>query len=229
MTTFHIITIFPEAIRFYFETSILGRAQKNKLIKVKFYNPRDFTVDKHHRVDDKPFGGGPGMVMMVEPILKAVSSILNSKHEARNSKQIKNSKTKIILLNPAGKQFTQKIAMSLARFKDIIIICGKYEGIDERIKKIVSDFGFRISDLSIGPYVLGGGELPAAIIVDAVSRHIKGVLGKEESLEENREGTGVPVYTRPEIVTYKNKKYAVPKVLLSGHHEKIKQWRKNIS
>lgn len=209
MTTFHIITIFPEAIRFYFETSILGRAQKNKLIKVKFYNPRDFTVDKHHKVDNKPFGGGPGMVMMIEPILRAVPKI---------------KKSKIILLTPSGKQFTQKTAINLKKFKDIILICGHYEGIDERVTKIL-----KTEKISVGPYVLGGGELPAAIIIDAVSRHIPGVLGKEESLEENRQGTGVPVYTRPEIFVYPpagGKKYSVPKVLLSGHHKKIEEWRR---
>jgi len=208
MTTFHIITIFPEAIRFYFETSILGRAQKKKLIKIKFSNPRDFTTDKHHKVDDKPFGGGPGMVMKVEPILKAIRTI-------------RTSRTKIILLSPTGKQFTQKTARDYAKkYKNIILICGHYEGIDERVAKIL-----KAEKISIGPYVLSGGELPAAIIIDAVFRHIPGVLGKEESLEEKR-GIGVPVYTRPEIFKFKNKTYRVPKVLLSGHHKKIEEWRR---
>jgi len=205
MTTFHIITIFPGAIRFYFEISILGRAQKNGLIKVKFYNLRDFTTDKHHKVDDKPFGGGVGMVMKIEPILKAVPKI----------------KSKIILLSPVGKQFTQKIAADYAKkYKDIILICGHYEGIDERVAKIL-----RAEKISVGQFVLSGGELPAAIIIDAVSRHIPGVLGKEESLEEKR-GIGIPVYTRPEIFKYKNKTYRAPKILLSGHHKKIEEWRK---
>ncbi|MCX6731809.1 MAG: tRNA (guanosine(37)-N1)-methyltransferase TrmD [Candidatus Parcubacteria bacterium] len=210
MTTFHIITIFPEAIRFYFETSILKRAQKNKLIKVKFYNPRDYTIDKHHKVDDKPFGGGVGMVMKVEPIVKTISKIKN---------QISN--LKIILLSPSGKQFTQKTARDYAKkYKNIILICGHYEGIDERAAKIL-----KAEKISVGPYILTGGELPAAIIIDAVSRHISGVLGKEESLEEKR-GIGIPVYTRPEVFKYKGKTFRVPKILLSGHHKKIEEWRK---
>ncbi len=208
MTTFHIITIFPEAIRFYFETSILGRGQKKKLIKIKFYNPRDYTTDKHHKVDDKPFGGGPGMVFKIEPLAKTISSI----------KKIKN---KIILLSPTGKQFNQKTAREWAKkYKNIILISGHYEGIDARIKKI-----FKTEELSVGPYILSGGELAAAIIIDAVSRHIPGVLGKEESLEEKR-GIGIPAYTRPEVFIWKGKKYRVPKVLLSGHHQKIEEWRK---
>jgi tRNA (guanine37-N1)-methyltransferase len=220
VTTFHIITIFSESIRFYFETSILARAQKNKLIKVKFYNPRDFTTDKHHKVDDKPFGGGPGMVMRIDIIVRTVLSVLNEiKKSTRTTRTIR---TKIILLAPSGKQFLQKTAINYAKkYKDIILICGHYEGIDERIAKI-----FKTEKVSVGPFVISGGELPAAIIVDAVSRHIKGVLGKEESLEEKRQGTGVPAYTRPEVFAYKGKKYNVPKVLLSGHHKKIEEWTK---
>jgi len=217
MINFHIITIFPDAIKNYFDISVLARAQKKKLIKINLYNPRDFTSDRHKKVDDRPFGGGPGMVMKVEPILKTIQFI-KSKKRMRN--------TDVILLSPSGRQFNQKIAKDFAnKYKDIIIICGRYEGMDERIKKVISDLGFRVFSLSVGPYVLSGGELAAAIIVDAVSRHIFGVLGKEESLEEKRFGIGVPVYTRPEIFEFKNKKYKVPKVLLSGNHEKIKNWK----
>lgn len=145
------------------------------------------------------------MVMMTEPILKAVPKI----------------KSKIILLSPKGKQFNQKMARDWAKkYKDIVLISGHYEGIDERVAKIL-----KAEKISVGPYVLTGGELAAAIIVDAVSRHIPGVLGKEESLEEKR-GIGIPVYTRPEVFKYKNKTYCVPKVLLSGHHKKIEEWRK---
>ncbi len=220
MTTFHIITTFEEAIKVYFNTSILARAQKNGLIKIKFYNPRDFSVGKYKKVDDRPFGGGPGMVAMLEPIIKAI-------------KKIKIPKAKIILLTPAGKQFEQKMAIDFAKkYKDIIIISGRYEGIDERINKI-----FKTEKISIGPFVLTGGELGAGIVIDAVSRHIPGVLAKEESIEEKRLGIGVPVYTRPEIFKYKGKNYKVPKILLSGNHAKIKEyrsasrrkiWRKNI-
>jgi len=227
---FYLVTIFPEAIKSYFESSILKRAQEKKLVKIKFYNPRDFTKDKHKRVDDKPFGGGPGMVMKIEPLTKTIGSILNSKHEARNSKQIQNSKFKIILLSPTGKQFTQKMARDFAKkYDNIILISGHYEGIDARIKKVVSDFGFRISDLSIGPYVLTGGELATGVVVDAVSRHLPGVLGKIESLEEKRGALGAPAYTRPEVFEWRDKKYKVPKVLLSGNHRKIEEWRKRLT
>jgi len=207
---FHLITIFPESIKSYFKTSILARAQKEKLIKIKFYNPRDYTKDKHRIVDDKPFGGGPGMVMKAEPIIKAIQDT-----------RYKIQDTKIILLSPAGKQFNQKMARDWAKkYKNIILISGHYEGMDERVKKIL-----RAQEISVGPYVLTGGELAAGIIIDAVSRHIPGVLGKKESLEENR-GIGIPVYTRPEVFEYRGKKYKVPKVLLSGHHKKIEEWRK---
>lgn len=208
---FHLVTIFPEALKGYIESSILKRAQKNKLLKIKFYNPRDFAKDKHRKVDDKPFGGGPGMIMKVEPIIKAIKTIITDK----------TSRTKIIMLSPAGKQFDQKMSRDFARkYKNIILISGHYEGIDERAKKIL-----KAQEISVGPYVLTGGELPAGIIIDAVSRHIPGTLGKAESLEENR-GIGIPVYTRPEVFIYKGKKYRVPKVLLSGHHKKIEEWKK---
>jgi tRNA (guanine37-N1)-methyltransferase len=205
---FHFITIFPEALRSYFDTSILKRAQKNNLLKIKFYNPRDFAKNKHKKVDDKPFGGGPGMVMKIEPIIKTIRTI-------------RTPRTKIIMLSPAGKQFTQKMAQDWAKkYKNIILISGRYEGIDERVKKIL-----KAQEISVGPYILTGGELAGGIIIDAVSRHIPGVLGKKESLEEER-GIGIPVYTRPEVFEYRGKKYRAPKVLLSGNHKKIEEWRK---
>ena len=133
----------------------------------------------------------------------------------------------VILFSASGKQFNSKMASDFAKkYKHIVMIAGHYEGIDERIKKIIRNLKLKISELSIGPYVLTGGELPAMIVVDAVSRHISGVLGKDESLEEKRYGVGVPTYTRPEVIKYKNKKYPVPKVLLSGNHKKIEEWRK---
>jgi len=218
---FHLVTIFPEAIKGYFESSILKRAQKKKLIKIKFYNPRDFAKDKHKKVDDKPFGGGPGMVMKVEPIAKAISSAISNFQFSISKK-----KSKIILLSPTGKQFTQKMAREWAKkYKNIILISGHYEGIVARLKKIIENWKLEIENLSIGPYVLTGGELAAGIIVDAVSRHIPDVLGKKGSLEEKR-GLGIPVYTRPEIFKYRGKKYRVPKVLLSGNHKKIEEWRR---
>ena len=212
---FHIITIFPSLIDSYFKDSILSRAIKKKLLEVKFYNPRDFTKDKHKTVDDKPFGGGPGMVMKAEPIINVVEKILKGKNR---------KKVKIVILAPAGRQFNQRLARAWQkRYDDIILICGRYEGIDERVKKI-----FKADEISAGPYVLTGGELPAAIVVDAVSRHIPGVLSKEDSLEDKK-GIGIPAYTRPAVLEYKGKKYRVPKILLSGDHKKIRQWREQHS
>ncbi|MBI4692069.1 MAG: tRNA (guanosine(37)-N1)-methyltransferase TrmD [Candidatus Terrybacteria bacterium] len=229
---FHLVTIFPEAIKGYFNSSILKRAQEKKLIKIKFYNPRDFTKDRHKkarpterhqsfgRVDDKPFGGGPGMVMKIEPLIRTIGSIFKIKNQK--------SKCKIVLFSPTGRQFTQKMARDWAkRYDNIILIAGHYEGIDARLKKIIENWKLKIENLSIGPYVLTGGELPAGIIVDAVSRHIPGVLGKKESLEEGR-GIGIPVYTRPEVFEHRGKKYRVPKVLLSGNHAKIEKWRQGL-
>lgn len=219
---FDIITIFPNAFDSYLNESILKRAQKKKLIQIKIYNLRDFTKDKHKKVDDKPYGGGPGMVLKIEPIVKAIHSILRIKD---SELRIKN-KSKIILFSPTGKQFDNKIAAELAKKNErLVLICGHYEGVDERIKKAIRDLSFKLEEISVGPYVLTGGELAAMVLIDAVSRQIPGVLGKEESLEEKRFGVGVPDYTRPEVFIFKGKKYSVPKVLLSGNHKKIKEWR----
>lgn len=223
---FHLVTLFPEAVKGYFGSSILRRAQGKKLVKIKFYNPRDFAKDKHKKTDDKPFGGGPGMVIKVDVIVRTVLNVLNEiKKTVRTSRT---SRTKIILFSPAGKQFTQEMARKWAKnYKNIILISGHYEGIDERVVKI-----FKVEKISIGPYVLTGGELAAGVVVDAVSRHIPGVLGKAESLEEKRGALGAPAYTRPEVFEWtppergkKSKKYKVPKVLLSGNHKKIEEWR----
>jgi tRNA (guanine37-N1)-methyltransferase len=224
MLQFDIITIFPKIFSAqggsasggdsYFSQSIIGRAQKNKLIKINVHDLRRWTTDKRKTVDDKPYGGGPGMVLKVEPITKALRAIG------------KNKKTKVILFSVGGKQFNNAVAAKLAKKNNrLILICGHYEGVDERVKKIIKDLGFEFSEISIGPYVLTGGELPAMVLVDAVARQIPGVLGKIESLEEKRLGVGVPAYTRPEIFQYKEKKYRVPKVLLSGDHKKIAAWR----
>jgi tRNA (guanine37-N1)-methyltransferase len=214
--TFHIITLFPKAFDSYLRESILKRAIENKKIRVKFYNPRDFTEDKHARVDRSPYGGGPGMVIQALPVIKAVEAAL-SKLKTKSSKL----KAKLVWLSPGGKQFTNQYAAKIARgYRNIVIICGRYEGIDARVKKV-----FKVDEISVGPFVLTGGELPAMIIMDTVSRHVDGVLGKRESLEERRIASE-DVYTRPEAIKYKNKIYRVPKVLLSGHHKKIEDWRK---
>jgi tRNA (guanine37-N1)-methyltransferase len=226
MIQFDIITIFPKIFSArdgsalggdsYFSQSIIGRAVKNKLIKINVHDLRKWTTDKRKTVDDKQYGGGPGMVMKVEPLAKALRAMKKSR------------KTKVILFSASGKQFNNAAAAGLAKkYNRLILICGHYEGVDERIKKIIKDLGFEFSEISIGPYVLTGGELPAMVLVDAVARQIPGVIGKTESLEENRLGIGVPVYTRPEIFKLKGKKYVVPKVLLSGDHKKISEWRKD--
>lgn len=207
---FHLITLFPESFDSYVSSSIIGRAVRNKKIKIKFYNPRDFTKNKHKRVDQKPYGGGPGMVLEAESVAKAVEKAIKGK-----------KKTKIIWLTPSGKQFTNDVADNMAKkASNIVIICGRYEGIDARVKKI-----FKTEEISVGPFVLTGGELPAMVILDTISRRIPGVLGKIESVEENRVASS-EVYTRPEILEYKSKKYRVPKILLSGHQKKIEEWKK---
>ena len=191
---FDIITIFPKIFDSYFSESIIKRAVETKKIRIKVWNLRDFTKDKHKKIDNKPYGGGPGMVIGVE----AFARVLN---------KIKKPKSKLILLSARGKQLTSKIAGEWAtKYKNIILIAGRYEGVDERVKDI-----FKAEEISIGPYVLTGGEIPVMAVVDAVSRHIPEVLGKSESLEEKRYGVGVPVYTRPEVFIYKNKNIKFPK------------------
>lgn len=238
---FDIITIFPEPFLAYFNESILNRAREKKLIDIKIWNLRDFTKDKHRKTDDRVFGGGPGMVMTVEPLARALEAALGNPV----TKSLGGRAAKlVVLLDAGGKQFDSRMAASFPKkYKHIIFICGRYEGVDERIKNIVRAYGFRLMAVSVGPYVLTGGELPAMIIVDAISRHIPGVLGKNESLEEKRYGVGVPVYTRPEVFEWppafakparqlaggasarRRKKYIVPKVLLSGNHKNIEEWR----
>lgn len=206
---FDVITIFPKIVEAYFNESVLKRARGRGLIDVRVWNLRDFTKDKHHKVDDGPYGGGPGMVMGVE----AFARILN---------KIKKPKSKLILLSAGGEQFNSRMAARFAKkYNHIIFIAGRYEGIDERVKNI-----FKAEEISIGPYVITGGELPAMIMVDAISRHIPGVLGKAESLEEKRYGIGVPVYTRPETFRWRGKIYKVPRVLLSGDHRQIDAFRR---
>lgn len=222
MIKFDIITIFPNVFQAYFNESILRRATKKKLIEIKIHNLRDYTTDKHHKVDDRPFGGGPGMVMKIEPLVNALKKIFHNTQPRKNLTRL----NLVIFLDANGKQFTSKMAADFSKkYHQIILICGHYEGVDARIKQIVKAYGLRLMALSVGPYVLTGGELPAMTIIDAVSRHIPGVLGKAESLEEKRYGVGVPVYTRPEVFEFKGKKYTVPKVLLSGNHKEIDKWR----
>src|SRR3989338_1992753 len=210
---FHFITLFPDAFKSYLGESILKRAIEDKKIEVKFYNPRDFTEDKHKRIDRAPYGGGPGMVIKAEPVIKAIESA-TKKLQAKNYK--------LIWLTPSGKQFDTKIAKTYAKkYSDIIIICGRYEGIDARVKK-----AFKVEEVSVGPFVLTGGELPAMLMIDVISRQLEGVLGDFNSLEESRVSSS-DVYTRPEVFKYKGKNYRVPKILLSGHRAKIDEWKQS--
>lgn len=208
---FDVITIFPEMVDSYFDESILKRAREKKLVEFRVHNLRDFSRDLRRKVDDKPYGGGPGMVMQIAPLAAALRKVVRKK-----------KRHLIILFSAAGKQFDARQAAQWAKkYEQIVMIAGRYEGVDARIKKI-----YRMQEISIGPFVLTGGELPAMAAADAVARHIPGVLGNEESLEERRHGVGVPVYTRPEVFEWKKKKYRVPQILLSGNHKKIDQWRR---
>ena len=205
---FDILTIFPEIFNSYFNESILKRAQNKKLIKIKIHNLRDYAKDKHKTVDDTPYGGGAGMVMKVEPIFRCLKKIR------------KNKKTRIVLFSAKGKKYTQKNVKRLAKYDNLILICGRYEGVDERVARNLAD-----EEISIGDYILTGGEIPAMTVVDSVSRLISGVLGNNESAkDESHSSEGYleyPQYTKPENF----QGWKVPKVLLSGNHQKIKEWR----
>ena len=207
---FHIITLFPESFESYLKTSIIGRAIREKKIQVSLYNPRDFTADVWRRVDRRPYGGGPGMVLEAPSMLKAVEKAVKGRKGA-----------KIIFFSPGGKQFDTAQAQKFAKnIQHLVLIAGHYEGVDARVEKIT-----KAERLSIGPYTLTGGELPALVVMDAVVRRLPGVLGNELSLEEERTASH-EVYTRPESLVYKKKTYRVPKVLFSGHHKNIEAWKK---
>lgn len=211
MTHFHIVTLFPESIEPYLKSSIIGRAMAAKKIKVSFYDPKKFTRDKYGRVDRRPYGGGPGMVLEPDGMLRAVEKAVGKK------------KAEIIFFSTDGRQFDEALAKkygSQTAIRHLVLICGHYEGVDARVQKIL-----KAKKVSVGPYILTGGELPAATLIDAVSRHVPGVLGKAESLEASRVSSP-EVYTRPEVLIWKGKKYRVPKVLLTGHHAKIEEWKK---
>ncbi|OGL74045.1 tRNA (guanosine(37)-N1)-methyltransferase TrmD [Candidatus Uhrbacteria bacterium RIFCSPHIGHO2_12_FULL_60_25] len=214
-----VITIFPEAFPGYLEASILGRAQKKRLLDVRVHQLRRWTHDRHKTVDDKPFGGGPGMVMKVQPFHEALVSLgLRSKKSGRKTSKAK--KTRIIVTSASGKLFTHADAVRLSKYDRLAFLCGRYEGIDERVLDRLAD-----EALSIGPYVLTGGELPALVMLDAIARQRPGVLGKQESLAEESWSDGgreYPHYTRPEV--YLGMK--VPSVLMGGNHKKIAEWRK---
>ncbi len=210
---FHVLTLFPDMIRDGFQTSITGRAAEKGLLSLQTVNSRDFSVNKHNRVDDYPYGGGAGMVMQAEPVCRAYESVRSRIHGS----------ARVLYMSPQGKVFDQRMAEELAREEDLIFLCGHYEGIDERVlEEIVTD------EVSIGDYVLTGGELPALVIMDAVSRLLEGVLHNEESAQFDSFHDNLleyPQYSRPE--EWRGKK--VPPILLSGHHANVEKWRREQS
>ena len=224
---FHFLTIFPEMVQSYLTEAMLKRASEKKLASFAVLNIRDYTLDRHGKTDERPYGGGPGMVMTPEPILRAYSKL---KMKGEKTK----GKVKVVMLSPTGALFTNAMAAKLAKqYSDIVFICGRYEGVDDRVRSIL-----KAEEVSIGDFVLTGGELPALVMTDAIVRQIPGVLGKGESLEESR-AASPRVFTRPEVLEWpkakkatktqpevKTKKHIVPPVLISGDHKKIEEWRK---
>lgn len=216
---FNVLTIFPEVIESYLEVGVVGRGKESGLLDVDLYNIRDYATDKHKTVDSTPYGGGPGMVLKIGPIDKALGDI--------------KQKGKVVVLSAKGEQFTQRKTEEYAKLDDLTLICGRYEGIDQRVMDNLAD-----EELSIGPYVLAGGELGSLVVIEAVSRLLPGVLGNAESLEDETFASKIdqnllgkslykeyPQYTKPE----EHNGWKVPEVLLSGNHDKIRKWREEQS
>jgi tRNA (guanine37-N1)-methyltransferase len=206
---FGLVSLFPDMFTAFTESGVTGRAVRSGQIGVEFFSPRDFAYDKHRTVDDRPYGGGPGMLMMVQPLTDAIHA----------AKQAAGQETKVIYLSPQGKPLTQATVKRLAQEEKLILVAGRYEGIDERVIQREVD-----EEISIGDYVLSGGELAAMVLMDTVARYVPGVLGHADSAEQDSFTDGLldcPHYTRPEVLNGD----AVPEVLLSGNHEKIRQWR----
>jgi tRNA (guanine37-N1)-methyltransferase len=206
---FGVVSLFPEMFQTFTQHGVTGRAVKNGVLQVECFNPRDFTHDKHRTVDDRPYGGGPGMLMMVQPLTDAIHA----------AKKAAGENTKVIYLSPQGKRLDQQGVQELSKYESLILVAGRYEGIDERVIEAEVD-----QEWSVGDYVLSGGELPAMVLMDAVSRLVPGVLGHEQSAEQDSFNDGLldcPHYTRPENLEEQH----VPEVLLSGNHQKIRQWR----
>ncbi len=234
---FEIITIFPQIFNSYFNESILARARKEKLIEINVHNLRDYAKDKHKTIDDTPYGGGAGMLFKVEPIYRALTKIIGKNKLKCFRKDTKcprrghsvSAKTKIILLSAKGKKFDQAMAKRFSKLDKLVLICGRYEGVDERVAKYLAD-----EEISVGDYILTGGEIPAMTIVDSVSRLIEDVVGNKESIKEEsfskKDYLEYPHYTKPNVFS-PNKKtsWKVPEVLLSGNHQKIEEWREKSS
>ena len=219
---FDIITIFPKLFESFVKEALIARAQKKKLVSIKAHNLRDWTRDNHKTVDDRPYGGGAGMVMMVEPIMAAVKKL-----------KVKSRKSKVVVLSAKGKKFNQATARKWSKLDQLILICGRYEGIDERVANFIAD-----EEVSIGDYVLFGGEIPAMVLMEIVTRLLPGAVGKQKSLEDEsfKAVRGIvkkqhanfveyPHYTRPEVIKIAGKSRQVPRILLSGNHKKIEAWR----
>lgn len=229
MKRYDVISIFPEVIAPYAEASILGKAQKKKLLKIEGHDLRKYSKDKHKKVDDTPYGGGAGMVMTVQPFELAVDTVRLKKPGVLKRLLGRSKGTpsvRVILTSASGRRFTQSDAKRLAEYDQVIFLCGRYEGVDHRVQEAVAD-----EALSIGDYVLTGGELPALVMIDAIARNLPGVLGNAETLNEESHGSEgdleYPQYTKPEVYSLKNKQtLAVPPVLLSGNHKEIERWRK---
>ncbi len=223
MIQFDIISIFPDIVSSYINESLIARAREKKLIKINVHNLRKWAKGGHNQVDDRPFGGGLGMVMMVEPIYKAVNALKSKK--VGTSAKASAARRKVILFTPRGQKFTQKVAHQLAKQDQLIFLCGRYEGVDERVAEHIADM-----ELSVGDYVLMGGELPALTVIETVSRLIPGVLGKPQLLKERVGKTGgfleYAQYTRPEVFVAGKKKWRVPPVLLSGNHKNVEEWKR---
>lgn len=220
---FDIITIFPKLFQSFLNESLIKKSLDKKVNKICVHNLRDFTLGKHRQVDDSPYGGGAGMIMMAEPIIHAVEKI------KKQNKASKKFKSQVILLSPAGKQLDQAQVKKFSHVDQLILICGRYQGVDARVATIVD------AQISIGHYVLSGGELPAMVLTEAVARLIPGYLGNPNSLRNETKLKGpyrrlaAPQYTRPEKIKIQNKIYSVPPVLLSGDHQKIAAWEKEHS
>lgn len=219
---FDVLTIFPAMFEGYFSESIIKRARERGILDIRVHDLRAWSTDKHRKVDDKPYGGGPGMVMAVGPFYRALKALRNVPVRRPSPRK----KMRVILMSAKGKRFAHRDAVRLSKYKRLILLCGRYEGVDERVATRLAD-----EELSVGDYVLTGGELPAMTVIDAVSRHVPGVLGKKESLaRESHAEEGVtehPQYTRPEAFSpKKGVRWTVPKELLSGDHARIEEWRR---
>jgi len=206
---FHIVTLFPEMFSGILSSGVIGRAVESGILEVRFYNIRDYTRDRHRTVDDAPYGGGAGMVMKVEPLAECIDAVKVAAPQSR-----------LLLTSPGGMPFSQHLAAELATEGEVIILCGRYEGVDERVKEL-----FSATEVSVGDYVMTGGEIAAMVMIDAVGRLVPGVLGSEDSAEDDSFSNGLleyPQYTRPP--EYRGLK--VPDTLLSGNHREIAKWRR---